>query len=135
MSRNHLFGPLCCGPSSHRAVSGHFRQSARQGESWGNIFVINLGRFGFNLIGSSLMNEDQTDLAGSFLAVLRPIRRELEVYCRRLVWNEHDASDAIQNAVMNAFKAFDRYHDNSNFRAWMLKILTHESFKLNQKYG
>ena len=81
------------------------------------------------------MSEKPTDLAESFLALLRPIRRELEVYCRRLVWNEHDAPDAIQNAVMNAFKAFDRYHDDANFRAWMFKILTHQVFKLNQKYG
>ncbi len=81
------------------------------------------------------MNEKQTDIAGSFLALLRPIRRELEVYCQRLIWNEQDAPDAIQNAVMNAFKAFDRYHDDANFRAWMFKILTHEVFKLNQKYG
>src|SRR5213594_736024 len=81
------------------------------------------------------MNEDRTDLAGSFLALLRPIRRELELYCRRLIWNEHDAPDALQNAVMNAFKAFDRYHEDSNFRGWMFKILTHEVFKLNQKHG
>src|SRR6266516_6492935 len=81
------------------------------------------------------MNEKPIDLAESFLALLRPIRRELEVYCRRLVWNDHDAPDAIQNAVMNAFKAFDRYHDDTNFRAWMFKILTHEVFKLNQKHG
>src|SRR6266446_4924642 len=81
------------------------------------------------------MNEKQTDIAGSFLALLRPIRRELEVYCHRLIWHEHDAPDALQNAAMNAFKAFDRYHDDANFRAWMFKILTHEVFKLNQKYG
>lgn len=81
------------------------------------------------------MNHDRTDLTDAFLALLRPLRRELEVYCRRLVWNEHDAPDAIQNAVFNAFKAFDRYHENSNFRGWMFKILTNEVFKLNRKHG
>jgi len=80
------------------------------------------------------MNEDQTDIAESFMTLLRPIRRELEVYCRRLVWNQSDALDAIQNAVMNAFKAFDRYKEDSNFRGWMFKILTHEVFKLNHKH-
>ena len=81
------------------------------------------------------MNKDEKDLAESFLTLLRPIRRELEAYCRRLVWNEHDAPDALQNAAMNAFKAFDRYHEDSNFRAWMFKILTNEAFKLNRKHG
>ena len=81
------------------------------------------------------MNKNRADLAESFMALLRPIRRELEVFCRRLVWNENDAPDALQNAVMNAFKAFDRYHEDSNFRGWMFKILTHEVFKLNRKHG
>ena len=81
------------------------------------------------------MNEARTDFTESFLVLLRPIRRELEVYSRRLVWNEHDAPDAIQNAVLNAFKAFDRYKEESNFRGWMFKILTNEVFKLNRKHG
>lgn len=81
------------------------------------------------------MNKDEQDLAESFLTLLRPIRLELEVYCRRLIWNESDAPDALQNAVLNAFKGFNRYHADTNLRAWMFKILTHEVFKLNQKYG
>jgi RNA polymerase sigma-70 factor (ECF subfamily) len=58
----------------------------------------------------------------------------LEIYCRRLARNEHDVEDAIQNAAMNAFKAFDRYKEESHFRAWMFKILTNEIFKLNRKH-
>ncbi|MBI4327105.1 MAG: hypothetical protein HY674_17845, partial [Chloroflexi bacterium] len=81
------------------------------------------------------MHEDRTDLTDNFLTLLRPLRRELEIYCRRLIWNKDDAPDALQNAVMNAFKAFDRYHEDSNFRGWMFKILTNEVFKLNRKHG
>lgn len=81
------------------------------------------------------MEENRTDSTESFLTLLRPIRRELEVYCRRLAWNREDAPDALQNAVMKAFKAFDRYHEDNNFRGWMFKIVTHEVFKLNEKYG
>jgi|SRR5438128_212516 len=81
------------------------------------------------------MKEDRTDLADRFSTLLRPIWRELEVYCRRLVWNEHDAPDALQNAVMNAFRAFDRYHEDTNFRAWLFTILTREIFKLNKKFA
>lgn len=81
------------------------------------------------------MREDRTDLTDTFLTLLRPLRRELEIYCRRLIWNKDDAPDALQNAAVNAFKAFDRYHENSNFRGWMFKILTNEVFKLNRKHG
>ncbi len=81
------------------------------------------------------MNQDRTDSTENFLTLLRPLRRELEIYCRRLIWNEHDLEDAIQNALLNAFKAFDRYKEENHFRAWMFKVLTNEVFKLNRKHG
>ena len=80
------------------------------------------------------MREDQ-HLADRFLGLLRPIERDLEVYCRRLIWNQPDVPDALQNAVARAFAAFDRYHDDASFRAWMFKILTNEIFALNRKYA
>jgi len=79
------------------------------------------------------MSDESQIAAERFLGLLRPIERELEVYCRRLTFDSRDAADAIQNAVLRAFRAFDRYHDDASFRAWMLKILTNEIFALNRK--
>src|SRR5437667_11972472 len=81
------------------------------------------------------MRDEQQQAADRFLGLLRPIERDLEVYCRRLVFHAADASDAIQNAVLRAFRAFDRYHDDASFRAWMFRILTNEIFALNRKRG
>ena len=54
------------------------------------------------------MREPVTTDADRFLALLKPIERDLEMYARRLVWEPQDAPDALQNAVMCAFAAFDR---------------------------
>lgn len=81
------------------------------------------------------MRETATPNADRFLALLQPIERDLETYCRRLIWEPQEAPDALQNAVMRAFAAFDRYHENASFRAWMFKILTHEAFALNRKHA
>ncbi len=81
------------------------------------------------------MSESATGDAESFLALLKPIERDLENYCRRLIWEPNDASDALQNTVLRAFRAFDRYHADASFRAWMFKILTHEAFALNRKHA
>jgi len=81
------------------------------------------------------MRGTASSTADRFLALLKPIERDLETYGRRLVWEPQDAPDAIQNAVMRAFAAFDRYHENASFRAWMFKILTHEAFALNRKHA
>ena len=69
------------------------------------------------------------------MELLRPIERELEVYCRRMTWVSSDAPDAIQNAVLRAYRAFDRYRDDASFRSWIFKILTNEIFAINRKRG
>ena len=81
------------------------------------------------------MRDEHQRAAERFLGLLRPIESDLEVYCRRLVFNAADAPDAIQNAVLRAYRAFDRYHDDASFRGWMFKILSNEVFALNRKRG
>jgi RNA polymerase sigma-70 factor (ECF subfamily) len=81
------------------------------------------------------MRETATSDADRFLALLQPIERDLETYCRRLMWDAQEAPDTLQNAVMRAFAAFDRYHEDASFRAWMFKILTHEAFAMNRKHA
>ena len=81
------------------------------------------------------MRETATSAADRFLALLQPIERDLETYCRRLMWDPQETADTLQNAVMRAFAAFDRYHEDASFRAWMFKILTHEAFAMNRKHA
>lgn len=81
------------------------------------------------------MSRGRDSAQARFLELLRPIEGELEVYCRRLIWDAQDLPDAIQNAVARAYGAFTRYQEGTNFRAWMFKILTNEVFALNRKYG
>ncbi|SRR6266478_315312 len=78
---------------------------------------------------------DREEQRARFLELLRPIEGDLEKYSRRMVFDRHDCEDALQNAVLCAFRAFDRYHDDASFRAWMFKILTNEIFTINRKRG
>lgn len=78
---------------------------------------------------------NQTNQSELFLEWLRPIQRDLEVYCRRLIWNPDEAADAIHNAMLRAVSRFDRCEGAGVFRAWMFKILTHEVLALNRKHA
>lgn len=70
-----------------------------------------------------------------FLDRLRPLERELEGYARRLCWDPEDVPDALQNAVLRAYRAFDRYREDASFRAWIYQILTREVFALNRRHA
>src|SRR6266702_1261775 len=78
---------------------------------------------------------DREEQTVRFLDLLQPIQADLENYSRRMVFEQGDCEDALQNAVLRAFRAFDRYHDDASFRAWMFKILTNEIFAINRRRG
>ena len=78
--------------------------------------VINRGRGDFIYLDRHL-KMDRDEQRVRFLSLLRPIERDLENYSRRMVFDRRDCEDALQNAVLRAFRAFDRYHDDASFRA------------------
>jgi len=42
----------------------------------------------------------------------------------RLTRNGRDAEDLVQDAVLRAYRFFDKFEPGTNFRAWLFKILT-----------
>ena len=42
----------------------------------------------------------------------------------RMTRNPADAEDLVQETFLKAYRAFDRYEDGTNIRAWLYKILT-----------
>jgi RNA polymerase sigma-70 factor (ECF subfamily) len=76
-----------------------------------------------------------TEKAEAFLALLRPLQRPLEVYCRRLLRDPSHTEEVLQAAVAEAFAKFDRYAAGTNFRAWLCRFVTLEAFNRNRKRG
>ena len=42
----------------------------------------------------------------------------------RMTRNEEDAADLVQEAMVKAYRFWDRYQEGSNARAWLFKIMT-----------
>jgi RNA polymerase sigma-70 factor (ECF subfamily) len=97
-------------------------------------FVIKWPSIGFVYMDRA-MHANGASSSDRFLTLLKPIERDLETYCRRLIWVPEEAADAIQNAVLRAYSAFGRYREDASFKAWMFKILTNEAFALNRKHA
>lgn len=65
----------------------------------------------------------------SFEALLAQILPGAYGVARNLAGNAADAEDLIQEAALNAFRAFSSFAPGTNFKAWFYKILTNCHFE------
>jgi RNA polymerase sigma-70 factor (ECF subfamily) len=59
-----------------------------------------------------------------FTELALPHMQALYTAALRMTRNPADAEDLVQETFLKAYRAFDRYEDGTNIRAWLYKILT-----------
>jgi RNA polymerase sigma-70 factor (ECF subfamily) len=69
----------------------------------------------------------------AFARLIREMQNELYGMARTLLSKDEDCADAIQEAILKAYRGVPKLREPAYFRTWLLRILIHECQQIYRK--
>jgi len=69
----------------------------------------------------------------SFQELVEPYRAELHAHCYRMLGSVHDAEDALQDALLRAWRGLPQFEGRSSLRSWLYRIATNSCLRLIER--
>src|SRR4051812_50087137 len=69
----------------------------------------------------------------AFERLIEPHRAELHAHCYRMLGSVHDADDALQDALLRAWRGLRKFEGRSSLRSWLYTIATNASLNAIEK--
>jgi RNA polymerase sigma-70 factor (ECF subfamily) len=71
----------------------------------------------------------------AFAGLVAAYRAELHAYCYRMLGSVHDAEDALQDALLRAWKGLPGFEGRSSVRSWLYTIVTNTALDIARRRG
>jgi RNA polymerase sigma-70 factor, ECF subfamily len=68
-----------------------------------------------------------TDRRHRYAEVIELHREELRAHCMRILRSPHDAEDALQEALLRAWRSLHQFEGRGSMRSWLYRIATNAS--------
>jgi RNA polymerase sigma-70 factor (ECF subfamily) len=69
----------------------------------------------------------------AFAGLVEPYRRELHAHCYRMLGSVYDAEDALQDALLRAWRGLSGFQGRSSLRSWLYTIATNVCLDMPQR--
>jgi RNA polymerase sigma-70 factor, ECF subfamily len=93
-------------------------------------------------VGTAAEGAEAPDLArarggddAAFTRLVEPLRRELHAHCYRMLGSTHDADDALQDALLRAWRGLARFQGRGSLRSWLYTVATRTCLDTVERRG
>ncbi|MDL4816826.1 sigma-70 family RNA polymerase sigma factor [Actinomadura opuntiae] len=76
------------------------------------------------MVGADLITRARAGDGEAFRELTEPYRRELQVHCYRMLGSFQDAEDALQDALLDAWRGLGGFDGRASIRTWLYRIAT-----------
>ncbi|MDA8372432.1 MAG: sigma-70 family RNA polymerase sigma factor [Nocardiopsaceae bacterium] len=71
----------------------------------------------------------------AFTRLVQPLRRELHAHCYRMLGSAHDADDALQDALLRAWRGLAHFEGRGSLRSWLYTVTTRTCLDTVERRG